>query len=139
MPKRVPAVDSGGCLPQSGGVALKLHIRSDGEIAVAYCKGALTIVDEMDFRSQLRSLLPDHPQLVLEMGELEEISSGGLGALAAIFVSFRSFGGDIRLANLSPSVAEALGVCGMSKLFRIFDTESQAVKSYRPSAGQARR
>lgn len=116
-------------------MAVRIDIRTDGELAVAYCKGTLTVEDKLEFRSQLRALLPNHPQLVLELGELQAIDSAGVGALAAIYTSYRDFGGDIRLAGTTPQVRRTLEVCGLTRIMRIFDDEAQAVKSYGGAAG----
>lgn len=113
---------------------ITIDITHFGDVAVARCRGPLTRQDEYDFRSRLRTLLPEHAKLVLDCAELEWVDSGGLGALVAIFVSFRSFAGDIRLAAMPPAVREGLKVCSLDKVFKTFATAEEAVRSYHPLA-----
>ena len=113
---------------------ITIDISYSGDVAVAHCRGPLTRTDEYDFRSRLRTLLPVHAKLVLDCAELEWVDSGGMGALVAIFVSFRSFAGDIRLAAMPPNVREGLKVCSLDKVFQSFETADEAVRSYHPVA-----
>ena len=137
-PTRFRSLDRRGEVPQSGRqrtpVPVTLRTRFSDEIAVCYCAGMLRAGDAMEFRSELRKLLPDHPSVVLECGQLESIDSGGLGALVAIYTSFRSFGGDIRLAAVNGAVLGMLEVCGLASIIRIFPAEVEAVRSYLPHA-----
>ena len=119
-------------------LGLRLRLDEGDHVAVAYCRGTLTGDDALEFRSELRKLLPDYPSVVLECGELESMDSAGLGALVAVYTSFRSFGGDIRMAAVSGEVRQILDVCSLGRVFRIFEDEVQAVRSYLPQGASGR-
>ena len=115
-------------------VKLALDITYAGDVAVARCRGPLTREDEYEFRSRLRTLLPGYSKLVLDCSNLDRVDSGGLGALIAIFVSFRSFSGDIRLAAVPKSVRQVMEICSMGNVLRTFPSVQEAVSSYHPTA-----
>ena len=76
--------------------------------------------------------LTDNAQvwLVVSLEKLEYISSSGLRVLLATLKKARKQDGDIRLTSLQPSVKEVFDMAGFTPLFRIFDEEEEAVKSY---------
>ncbi|MGH9607758.1 MAG: STAS domain-containing protein [Terracidiphilus sp.] len=80
----------------------------------------------------------DRPCLVLDCSK-----AGGLGA-SVIYLLLRSLeeamkrNGDARLAAVSSDGRAALEAAGASRLFRIFDSEAEAVGSFhRPTADAA--
>jgi anti-sigma B factor antagonist len=68
--------------------------------------------------------------LIVSMERLDYISSSGLRVLLAGLKKARKQQGDIRLTNLQPYVKEVFDIAGFTQLFKIFEKESDAVKSY---------
>src|SRR5258708_28738604 len=80
--------------------------RIDGVIVV-YLSGALFFGEEStSLRILGKDLLNKSRQIVLDLGDVTHIDSGGLGTLVALYMSARKVGGDIKLANLSSHAHE---------------------------------
>lgn len=68
--------------------------------------------------------------LVLEMSEVDYLSSAGLRALVATLRACKKRGGDVRIANPSERVSEVMSLAGLDALFQMYDDVTAAVGSY---------
>ena len=68
--------------------------------------------------------------LVLNFASVEHVHFTILPALAEEKKRLQSFGGDIRLAGMSEYIKNIFRTTGMLEDFQVFDTASQAVKSF---------
>jgi anti-sigma B factor antagonist len=68
--------------------------------------------------------------LVLDLSHVDYMSSAGLRELVNSLKKAKKLAGDIRLAQPSDRVREVLEMSGLDTVFRIFDTQSEAVASY---------
>jgi anti-sigma B factor antagonist len=75
-----------------------------------------------------------HLNLVISGGDLQYISSAGLGVFMAYIEELRERGGDIKIAALQPKVFNVFDLLGFPMLFDITDTEDEAIALYRPEA-----
>ncbi len=69
-------------------------------------------------------------RLVVDLGELEYMSSAGLRVLLASLKEARRQGGDLRLANARAEVGQVLEMSGFNKLLQVYGTLPEAVSSY---------
>lgn len=69
-------------------------------------------------------------QLVLDLSNVEYISSAGLREAVSAAKKVRAAGGDLRLASLSPKVKDVLELAGLIELFQTFGTQVEAVGSF---------
>ncbi|HXZ82007.1 MAG TPA: STAS domain-containing protein [Terriglobales bacterium] len=97
-------------------------------VPVVYCLGRLVYGEEtQEFGRTLRRLLDDNKQLVLQLAAVSQIDSGGVGELGAVFLAAHRRDAKIRLACLSPRVAEVLRITGLEQLFQIYASEEEAI------------
>jgi anti-sigma B factor antagonist len=84
-------------------------------------------------------LLQDHLQvlidekkfnLIVEFGQLNYISSAGLGVLMGMLKEVRHNGGDLKLANMSSKVRNLFDMLGFSRLIRIYPDCEEAKQSF---------
>ena len=68
--------------------------------------------------------------LVLEMSDVEYLSSAGLRALVSTLRACKKRGGDVRIANPSERVSEVMSLAGLDALFEMYDDVTVAVGSY---------
>lgn len=102
-----------------------------GKVIVLSISGRLNASVANDVERKLNSLISsDQVRLVMELGQLEYISSSGLRVLLAALKRVKKEGGDIRLASLQTYVKEVFDIAGFIPLFRIFDKEGDAVESF---------
>ncbi|HEX3740616.1 MAG TPA: STAS domain-containing protein [Terriglobales bacterium] len=110
---------------------LTSHTLSDG-IVVVDCAGRIIFGEETsELREQVKSLISQGSRVVLNLGEVNYIDSGGLGTLVALYTSARNAGGSIKLARLTRRVGDLLQVTKLLTVFDVYDTEEEAVESFR--------
>jgi len=71
--------------------------------------------------------------LVLEVGAVQRVDSGGLGMMVRLMMRARKAGGDLKLACPPIFVTNLLEMTRLSRLFQVFPSEREAVVSYRKS------
>ena len=69
-------------------------------------------------------------QIVLDLSNVEYMSSAGLRELVAALKKVKRGTGDLRLASPSPRVLEVLELAGLDSIFKIFPTQVEAVGSF---------
>lgn len=115
---------------------LKIGVRalSDG-ILIVDCAGRLVFGEETSLlRDQLKNLLAHHNRIVLNLGGVTYIDSGGLGTLVSLFTTAHSAGSSIKLAHLTQRVGDLLQVTKLLTVFEVYNTEDEAVQSFRKGA-----
>jgi anti-sigma B factor antagonist len=101
-------------------------------IVVVDCSGRILFGEETSaLRETVRRLLAETSQIVLNLGEVSYIDSGGLGTLVALYSSARISGGSIKLANLTQRVGDLLQVTKLLTVFDVYDGEDKAVRAFR--------
>ncbi len=68
--------------------------------------------------------------IVVDLENVDYMSSGGLRELVAALKRVKKDGGDLRLCAPSQRVKEVLELAGLDSLFQIFDTQVLAVGSF---------
>lgn len=70
-----------------------------------------------------------HNQMVLDLANVEYMSSAGLREIVSALKKVRA-NGDLRLAQPSSRVREVLEMAGLDTIFRIYGTQAEAVGSF---------
>lgn len=111
---------------------LSISNRTVNGVAVVDCDGRLVFGEESaSLRDAVRSLLMMNKQIVLNLGGVNYIDSGGLGTLVALYTTAQNAGGGIRLASLTKRVGDLLQVTKLVTVFEVHDTVEQAVDSFK--------
>lgn len=114
---------------------LKLSTRTVDGILLVDCSGRIIFGEESaSLRDTLRDLIPQHKKIVINLGGVSYIDSGGLGTLVALYTSARNSGGSIKLANLTQRVGDLLQVTKLVTVFDVYDSEERALESFRSAA-----
>ena len=69
---------------------------------------------------------------IVDLSQLEYISSAGLGSFVGVLSDLRSQGGDILFTGLSSKILKIFKVLGFTRIFRVFDSEAEALKGFNP-------
>jgi anti-sigma B factor antagonist len=103
----------------------------DGVIVV-YLSGAIYFGEESaSLRILVKDLLTKSRQIVLDLGDVTYIDSGGLGTLMGLYASARKIGGNIKLARVGRQANEVLRITKVLTLFEVFDKAENAVASFK--------
>jgi len=114
---------------------LKLSNRNERGILVVDCVGRIVFGDETGYlRDTVKQMLLENKRIVLNLGEISYIDSGGLGTLVALYTSATSAGASIKLANLTKRVGDLLQVTKLLTVFEVYDSEEKALEAFRKAA-----
>ncbi len=97
-------------------------LRLEGKMDVNSAPQLLEILDSL-IASNVKSI-------VLDMGEIDYVSSYGLGVLSSTLNNLHKKGGNLKLASVQAEVKTLFGIVGLSSRFEIFDNHEDAVKSF---------
>lgn len=116
-------------------MALKIGTHTVDEVAILRCSGRIRFGEETaTLRDTFKQLLTDHKKIVLDLGEVEYIDSGGLGTLVGMYSSARVVGAEVKLANLTARIKDSLQITRLGTLFEFYEGQEQAVAAFGRSA-----
>src|ERR1700735_4479917 len=128
---------------------LDLSARSEGGITIAELAGELDIANAPALREQLLSFLrPGSRRLVIDLSKVSFCDATGLAVLVSTARRAGPLGGFLRLAAVSPQVAQVLEITGLHRHLANFPTVhaastgargAQYGKAPAPGRGPARR
>jgi anti-sigma B factor antagonist len=121
---------------ERGSMQLKLAKRNvDGILAVG-CSGRIVFGEESSLlRDEVKKAIADgNKRIVLNLGEVSYIDSGGLGTLVALHTTAHNAGGTIKLANLTKRVGDLMQVTKLLTVFEVHPSEYEALEAFRTAA-----
>ena len=114
---------------------LKLTTRTVQDILVLNCDGRIVFGEESaELRDNVKALIAQNKKIVLNLGGVSYIDSGGLGTLVALYTTAHNSGGSIKLCNLTQRVGDLLQVTKLLTIFEVYETEEEAIPSFRKGA-----
>ena len=115
---------------------LKLTKRTVDGILAIECSGRIVFGEESALlRDEVKQAIADNvKRIVLNLGQINYIDSGGLGTLVALHTTAHNAGGAIRLANLTQRVGDLLQVTKPLTVFEVHSSEYEALEAFRQAA-----
>ena len=101
--------------------------------------GKLTIdQDAQRLKDKINSLIhQQHTKVVLNLGDVSYIDSGGLGQLVSSYGSLAKTSGGLKLLHVNKRNHDLLSITRLVTIFDAYDSEEEAVKSFDRPAGSA--
>ncbi len=115
-------------------MGLQISIRESGDITILDLRGRSTINDgESDLlNSHIQKLVAKGARkLLLNLGDLTQVDSSGIGIIVGTYVSLGNQGGDLRLLRPRGLVLEVFRVLHLLKIIPMFEDEAEALASFR--------
>jgi anti-anti-sigma factor len=97
------------------GFHVEAHPTADS--MVVKCHGKLTLEHAGILRNKVRTLIPEHKCIILDLKEVTFMDSSGLGTLATLYVSGRTRGCRLELVNVSNAMRALLSMTNLLSLF----------------------
>jgi len=103
-----------------------------GGVTILDLSGKLTIEDGVQLlKDKVQTLVQGgRKQLVLNLGGVPYIDSGGLGVLVAGYTTMTKAGGRLTLINVNKKNHDLLSITRLVTIFETFDSEPEALASY---------
>lgn len=98
---------------------LTLEVEAEGDTAVVLCKGRLMSNTSALLLTPVSQLLTDNQHVVLDLSELTQMDSTGLGALVRLYVSAKRQGRVLELRNLGAKVRDLLILTNLISVFSV--------------------
>lgn len=94
----------------------------DGEIDIHSSSGLKKEFDKLTTKKT--------PKIVINLTKVTYVDSSGLATLVGILKDMRTYGGKMRLANMSPKIKSLFEITKLDKLFEILASEEEAISTF---------
>jgi len=106
-------------------LAMKEH--ETGDAMVVVFTGRLDAATSPDAEERLSALIDaGHRHLIIDLCDLEYISSSGLRVMLAALKRLKQEDGALSIAGISPGVRQVFVMAGFDRIFEIYDDEEAA-------------
>jgi anti-sigma B factor antagonist len=112
-------------------MALLLMLRHEGPIVVVAVRGPLTLSPTLrGFKKQIERFYNDGTKgLVLNLAQVAEMDSAGIGELVAVYTSAKRRGFEIALAGANKRIVDMLRLTRLDAFFTMCEDEAAAIRS----------
>lgn len=115
-------------MTSSGDKPLRLDVSRRDDAAVIKVSGSVSMSEAESLRESLETLAAERVALiVLDLSEMNFISSLGLGAIISGYLKCRHHHGQIKLVRPTAPVRELLETTRLSKLFGVYGSVEEAL------------
>ena len=113
-------------------MSLQCTVRDAGNVTVVDFSGKITLGEGSALvRKTVRALLEEQKtKLLIDLGDVDYIDSGGIGELVTAFTAVRNRGGELKLLNLTKKVKDLLQITKLYTVFDVHSSETEAIKSF---------
>lgn len=111
---------------------MKISTRTVDAVTIVDLDGKLKLGEDTEqFRTHVRGLLDSgSKKILLNMQNIHQLDSSGVGELVRAFATTASQGGQLKLLNLTKRLHDLLSVTKLLTVFETFEDERCAVDSF---------
>ena len=116
---------------------MTISTRQFGDVVILDLQGKMTADSGATtrFRDKANSLLLEgHRALIVNLGEVRYMDSGGLGELVRAYASVKREGGAVKLLNLTSRIQDLLTITKLVTVFESGESEAELVESFEAKA-----
>ncbi len=117
---------------------LQVHAAQKDEARILYIDGYINAHTVQEFEKSVQSALEEQNfRILINCKELQYINSSGLGVLMGVIEEIQENDGFLYLSNMNETVFNIFDTLGFTHLFKVFDTEEEAISSLQGGADSA--
>jgi anti-sigma B factor antagonist len=106
-------------------------IKNEGDISIISLTGSLDTNTSKEAEDQINKLLEEGSiKLLIDLTDLDYVSSSGLRILLSISKKLKSLRGEMRICGLNETVNEVFEISGFTMIFKIIKTIEEAKASF---------
>jgi anti-anti-sigma factor len=110
---------------------MEIQSKRDQQPLVISLAGSLDALSADQTQQEIAARLDgERQQVVLDLRQVDFMSSSGIRVLVEILKQSRGMGGDARLAAAQPGVQRTLEISGLARLAKIYPSVADAVCSF---------
>lgn len=103
--------------PISSTRGFRVHCYEQAGVLIAECHGKLIFENAAHLKEEVRSKIPGHKNIMLDFKDVPQVDSSGLGIVVGLYVSARTRGCHIEIANASQQIRDLLSMTNLLGLF----------------------
>lgn len=114
---------------------MDIRERAVDGVTVLHLSGKIVLGEgEVQIRDRIKDLLADgQRKILLDLADVSYIDSAGLGTLISSFATVKREQGQLKLANLTNRVQDLLAITKLITVFDTYDSEAEALASFKSS------
>lgn len=111
---------------------MKIEVSHSRGVTIIAPSGKITIgVGDVALREAVNEALSaGNKKILVNLGKVSTIDSSGIGELVSAFTTVKNRGGQLKLVNLPPKVADILQITQLITVFEVFDNLDEAIASF---------
>jgi len=112
---------------------MQIAERESGAVTVLDLSGKITLGEDGNLlKDKLQSLLHQNKKNILfNLANVSYVDSAGLGAIVSAYTTVTREGGSLKLANVTKKLQDLLSITKLLTVFETFDSEEEAIRSYK--------
>ena len=109
---------------------MEVTSKTKGEAIVIYLNGELTTTNSPEAQTEINEILESAKckLVVINVENVDFIASTGLRIILALGKELQESGAELVVCSANPTNKSVFKMAGFSRLFKIFDTEEEALK-----------
>jgi anti-sigma B factor antagonist len=113
--------------------ALDVTVRQAGDVSILDLSGSVKMGEgAVSLRDSIHGLIDQgNKKILLNLGNVKNIDSSGIGELIANYTTLRRDGGQLKLLNLTDKIQNLLVITKLLTVFDSFDNEAEALNSFK--------
>jgi anti-sigma B factor antagonist len=112
-------------------MGLRIQTQVSSNVFILHCEGRIVFGDEgAALRERVGGLLSGTPKIVVNLGGVGYIDSGGIGILVGLFISATNRGGELKLVSPSQHVTDVLRRTHLDTVFRVYGSTDEAIGAF---------
>ncbi len=112
-------------------VMMEISVNEHKSVSVIAVVGSIDALTSADFSSFVSGQVEQgQTRLVVDLSQVDYMSSAGLRAILAVLKEARQLGGDLRLAAAQPGVEKILKLSGFMSILKVYPGVEEAITSF---------
>jgi anti-anti-sigma factor len=112
----------------TGNTPFVVSIEPRSSAVVVKISGSCSMMEATRLGEELQRVASKQPRLILlDMADLDFITSDGLGSIVAGYLRCRKYDGDIRLINPAAGIRQLLELTRLTNLFGVYGSVEEAM------------
>lgn len=110
---------------------MKTEVQQENTTTIVKVTGSVDALTAAELSNVLsKQVLDGRANLVVDLIDVEFMSSAGLRALLGAVKEARSHGGDLRITSTNPGIEKVLKMSGFHNIAKVFPSRAEAVSSF---------
>ena len=110
---------------------MSVKVENKNGLTVCCIEGEVDINSSPAIKKSFDKLIASKtPKIIVNLSKVTYVDSSGLATLVEVLKNMRSYGGKLRLTNMSSKVKSLFEITKLEKLFEIIADEAEAISTF---------